>query len=148
MAKGTKNKRPLLRVNNINTFYGDFQALWDVSLEVREGEIVALIGANGSGKSTLLDTISGLIHPAKGSIEFDGEDITYLEPFQIVARGICQVPEGRRVFPDLSVMDNLLLGSYNRNARPNREENLKMSPRRSLDTISTQRGMVKKGTLK
>jgi len=126
MAKGTKNKRPLLRVNNINTFYGDFQALWDVSLEVREGEIVALIGANGSGKSTLLDTISGLIHPAKGSIEFDGEDITYLEPFQIVARGICQVPEGRRVFPDLSVMDNLLLGSYNRNARPNREENLKM----------------------
>ena len=116
----------LLKVNNLDTFYGGFQALWSVSLEVKPKEIVALIGANGSGKSTLLDTISGLIQPAKGGIEFEGKNITTLDPFQIVALGISQVPEGRRIFPDLSVLDNLILGSYNRKARLKREQNLKM----------------------
>jgi len=116
----------LLKVNNLDTFYGGFQALWSVSLEVKPKEIVALIGANGSGKSTLLDTISGLIQSAKGSIEFEGKSITNLNPFQIVTLGISQVPEGRRIFPDLSVLDNLILGSYNRKARLKREQNLKM----------------------
>jgi branched-chain amino acid transport system ATP-binding protein len=116
----------LLKVSNIDTFYGSLQALWNVSLEVKPEEIVAIIGANGSGKSTLLDTISGLMHPGKGSIEFEGKNITTLDPFQIVALGISQVPEGRGIFPDLTVLDNLILGSYNRKARPKKEENLKM----------------------
>ena len=118
--------KTLLKVSNLDTFYGGLQALWNVSLEVKPKEIVALIGANGSGKSTLLDTISGLIQPAKGGIEFEGKNITTLDPFQIVALGISQVPEGRRIFPDLSVLDNLILGSYNRYARPKREQNFKM----------------------
>jgi branched-chain amino acid transport system ATP-binding protein len=114
----------LLKISHIDVFHGSFQALWDVSLEIKPGEIVAIIGANGSGKSTLLDAISGLVHPAKGSIEFEGKDISALEPFQIVSLGISQVPEGRRVFPDLTVLENLVIGSYNRKARPKREENL------------------------
>lgn len=118
--------KTLLMVSNLDTFYGGFQALWNVSLEVKPKEIVALIGANGSGKSTLLDTISGLIRPAKGSIEFDGKTITNLNPFEIVALGISQVPEGRRVFPELSVLDNLILGSYNRAARSKKEHNFNM----------------------
>jgi branched-chain amino acid transport system ATP-binding protein len=115
----------LLRISNIDVFHGTFQALWDVSLEVKAGEIVGLIGANTSGKSTLLDAISGLLHPAKGKIEFDGQDISTMEPFQIVELGITQVPEGRGIFPDMSVLDNLILGSYNRRARSRKEENLK-----------------------
>jgi branched-chain amino acid transport system ATP-binding protein len=119
-------QKTLLEVSGIDTFYGGIQALWNVSLEVKTKEIVALIGANGSGKSTLLDTISGLIRPAKGGIEFEGKNITTLTPFQIVTLGISQVPEGRRVFPELSVLDNLIIGSYNHTARPKREQNLKM----------------------
>ena len=121
MPEGT-----LLKVSNLDIFYGGIQALWNVSLEVKPEEITALIGANGSGKSTLLDTISGLMHPTKGSIEFEGKSITNLDPFQIVALGISQVPEGRRIFPDLSVLDNLILGSYNHKARPKKEQNFKM----------------------
>jgi len=115
-----------LKVSNIDTFYGGFQALWNVSLEVKFEEIVALIGANGSGKSTLLNTISGIVRPAKGSIEFDGKSIDNLEPFQIVTLGISQVPQGRRVFPDLSVLNNLILGSYTRKARLKKEQNFRM----------------------
>jgi len=118
-------ERALLKVSNVDTFYGSIQALWDVSLVVNPGEIVALIGANGSGKSTLLNTISGLIHPTKGSIEFEGKNISAVNPFQVVALGISQVPEGRRIFPDLTILENLILGSYNRKARPQREQNLK-----------------------
>jgi branched-chain amino acid transport system ATP-binding protein len=114
----------LLKVSHIDVFHGSFQALWDVSLEIKPGEIVAIIGANGSGKSTLLDAISGLVHPARGSIEFEVEDISTLEPFHIVDLGISQVPEGRRVFPDLTVLENLVIGSYNRKARSKREQNL------------------------
>ncbi len=116
----------LLKVSNIDTFYGSLQVLWDISIEIKPGEIVAIIGANGSGKSTLLNTISGVIHPAKGSIAFDGKEISTLDPFQIVALGISQVPEGRRLFPDLNVLDNLILGSYNPKARPKKEQNFKM----------------------
>jgi branched-chain amino acid transport system ATP-binding protein len=116
--------KQILRVNHIDVFHGTFQALWDVSLRVGEGEMLALIGANTSGKSTLLDTISGLLHPARGRIEFDEREITRLDPYQIVEMGITQVPEGRRIFPDVSVFDNLLIGSYNRKAREKKEENL------------------------
>jgi len=116
----------LLKVNAIDVFHGSLQALWDVSLTVKPGEIVALIGANLSGKSTLLDTISGLLHPAKGSIEFEGKSITKLDSFQVVSLGISQVPEGRRLFPDLSVLDNLIIGSYNRKARAKKRQNFEM----------------------
>ena len=119
------SQEALLKVNNIDVFHGSLQALWDVSLEVKPGEMLALIGANTSGKSTLLDTISGLLHPAKGSIEFEGRDISAMTPFQIVELGISQVPEGRRLFPEMSVLENLIIGSYNRKARPKKEENLK-----------------------
>jgi branched-chain amino acid transport system ATP-binding protein len=115
----------LLRVSNIDVFYGAFQALWGASLVVRPGEIVALIGSNASGKSTLINTISGVMHPDKGTIEFDGRDISTLDPFQIVTLGISQVPEGRRIFPEMTVSDNLVLGSYNRQARPIKDQNLK-----------------------
>ena len=115
-----------LKISNIDVFYDTLQALWDVSLVVKPGEIVALIGSNASGKSTLINTISGVMHPAKGAIEFEGQDISTLDPFQIVTLGISQVPEGRRIFPEMSVLDNLIIGSYNRKARPNREQNLKM----------------------
>ena len=118
------SQEPLLKVSNIDVFHGTFQALWDVSLEVKSGEIVGLIGANTSGKSTLLDAISGLLHPAKGKIEFEGQDISTMEPFRIVELGITQVPEGRGIFPDMSVLDNLILGSYSRRARSRRRENL------------------------
>jgi branched-chain amino acid transport system ATP-binding protein len=114
----------LLKVSHVDAFHGSFQALWDVSLSIKPGEIVAIIGANGSGKSTLLDTISGLVHPAKGSIEFEGKNISALEPFRVVDLGISQVPEGRRVFPDLSILDNLIIGSYNHKARSERVQNL------------------------
>jgi branched-chain amino acid transport system ATP-binding protein len=114
----------LLRVSNIDVFYGGLQALWDVSLIVRSGEIVAIIGANGAGKSTLLNAISGIIHPKKGSIEFDGKNISSLEHFEIVGLGICQVPEAGRLFPLMTVSENLDIGSYNRNARSKRNQNL------------------------
>jgi len=117
-------QEPLLKISNIDVFHGTFQALWDVSLEVKAGEIVGLIGANTSGKSTLLDAISGLLHPSKGKIEFDGQDISTMEPFQIVESGITQVPEGRGIFPDMSVLDNLILGSYSKRARSKKKENL------------------------
>jgi branched-chain amino acid transport system ATP-binding protein len=115
----------LLKVSNIDVYYGGFQALWDVSLEVNPGEILALIGANSSGKSTLLDTVSGLLHPARGAVEFAGKEISSMEPFQIVELGISQVPEGRRIFPDMAVLDNLMIGSYTRRARSKKDRNLK-----------------------
>ncbi len=114
----------LLKISHVDAFHGSFQALWDVSLTVKPGEIVAIIGANGAGKSTLLDTISGLVHPAKGSIEFEGKIISTMEPFQVVGLGISQTPEGRRIFSDLTVLENLIIRSYNRRARPEREDNL------------------------
>ena len=115
----------LLKVSNVDVFHGTFQALWDVSLEVRKGEMLALIGANTAGKSTLLDTISGLLHPAKGQIEFEGKDITRSDPHQVVEFGITQIPEGRGIFPEMNVVDNLIIGSYSRRARTKKAENLK-----------------------
>lgn len=115
----------MLKVRDIDVFHGTFQALWDVSLDVRKGEMLALIGANTSGKSTLLDTISGLLHPTKGNIEFESKDITKLDPYQIVELGITQVPEGRGIFPEMTALDNLIIGSYSRQARAKRKQNLK-----------------------
>ncbi len=114
----------LLQVDNVDVHYGSLQVLWDVSLEVREREMVAIAGANGAGKSTLLKTISGLLHPTRGSIEFAGRDISRAGAFDIVNQGISQVPEGRRLFPEMTVLQNLRIGSYNRKARAKRDENL------------------------
>ena len=116
----------VLRIKNVDVFHGTFQALWDVSLEVRQGEMLALIGANTAGKTTLLDAISGILHPRSGSIEFLGKDIGGLDPYRIVELGITQVPEGRRVFPDMTVLDNLIIGSYAGVARRRRAENLRI----------------------
>jgi len=114
----------LLKINNIDVFYGSLQVLWDISLSVSKGEIVAIAGANGAGKSTLLKTISGILHPSRGSIKFSGANITNLNAFDIVDHGISQVPEGRQLFPDMTVKQNLNIGSYNRKAREMRDENL------------------------
>ena len=102
----------LLELKSVNAFYGRVQALHQVTLSVDKGEIVALIGSNGAGKTTTLRTISGLMHPAAGTIEFDGRDITNTDPAKIVALGVCQSPEGRRLFPRMSVLDNLMMGAY------------------------------------
>jgi len=114
----------LLELKNIDVFHGTFQALWNVSLEIRRGEMLALIGANTSGKSTLMDTISGLLHPANGTIEFEGRDISRLDCHEIAALGITQVPEGRHVFPEMTVHDNLMIGSYSPGARLKTKTNL------------------------
>ena len=102
----------MLTVSNLQVFYGAVQALHGVSLEVKEGEIVTLIGANGAGKSTTLRTISGLIRPRVGTCEFKGRDITRLPAHRIVQMGLAHVPEGRKIFPNLTVRENLLLGAY------------------------------------
>jgi branched-chain amino acid transport system ATP-binding protein len=102
----------MLKVNNINAFYGGIQALWDVSFTVEKGEIFALIGSNGAGKSTLLKTISGVLRPASGTIEFLGKRIDGFKPNSIVALGISCVPEGGRLFPDMTVHENLEMGAY------------------------------------
>ena len=102
----------MLELNRINTFYGKIQALRDVSLKVEDGEIVTLIGANGAGKSTTLMSICGVIHPRNGEILFDGKPIQQLPAPEIVKRGISQVPEGRLIFPELTVRENLDLGAF------------------------------------
>lgn len=117
--------RKVLEIEGISVFYGGLQVLKEVSLWVGEREIVALIGANGAGKTTLLNTISGFLRPTAGKILFEGQDITLLDPYEIVEAGIAHVPEGRRVFPEMTVLDNLVLGSYPRRARKRLEENLK-----------------------
>lgn len=106
---------PLLEVENIHTYYGKIQALRGISLYVDEGEIVTLIGANGAGKTTTLNTICGIRPAAEGTIRLSGEAITRLRPDQIVARGIGQSPEGRRIFKRMSVRENLMMGAFTRN---------------------------------
>jgi branched-chain amino acid transport system ATP-binding protein len=115
---------PLLAVREVNVAYGEVQVLWDVSLDVLEGEIVALVGANGAGKSTLLSTVSGLLKPRSGSITFGGQPIELLTTQQIVDLGIAHVPEGRRLFPAMSVRDQLLLGAFRRRDRSAIERDL------------------------
>jgi branched-chain amino acid transport system ATP-binding protein len=112
----------MLEVSNLNVFYGKFQALRDVSLKVAEKEIVALVGANGAGKTTLLNTISGLLHPVSGSVEFLGKRIDRLAPHKIMKLGICQIPEGRKLFTDMTVGENLEMGAYSSEAWRRRRE--------------------------
>jgi branched-chain amino acid transport system ATP-binding protein len=114
----------MLEVNHIDAYYGRIQALWDVTLRIEEGEIVALVGANGAGKSTTLNVISGLLHPDSGSIEFLGQRIETLAPQQIIALGISHIPEGRRLFPDMTIKENLELGAYMSSAWGKREERI------------------------
>lgn len=104
----------MLTIENLNVFYGGIHALRGISLTVPDGQIVTLIGANGAGKSTTLRAISGIVKPASGSIVFDGQDLTQLQAHEIVSRGVVMVPEGRRVFPDMSVLENLYLGAHSR----------------------------------
>ncbi len=106
--------QPVLKLLNVESAYGPIKAIRGVSLQVRRGEIATVLGSNGAGKTTILKTISGIIDPRRGSIEFKGGDITARDPAFIVQQGLCHVPEGREVFPLLSVRDNLLMGAYTR----------------------------------
>ncbi|MCU0561842.1 MAG: ABC transporter ATP-binding protein [Desulfobacterales bacterium] len=114
----------LLEIDQIDVFYGDVQVVFGLSLHVEEGEVVSIIGGNGAGKSTLLRTISGLIQPRRGEIRFEGNPIQRLPPEEIVARGIVQVPEGRRLFSLMSVEDNLIVGAYNRRADEKKQQTI------------------------
>ena len=115
----------MLEINNLDVFYGDVQAILDVSLHVDEGSIVALVGANGAGKSTLLKTISGITSAERGEVLFSGKNITNLPPQDIVTMGISHVPEGRRLFSNLTVLENLKLGAYTSRARKAITQSLK-----------------------
>ena len=106
----------LLKIEKLNTSYGDVQVLFDVGIEVREGEIVSIVGANAAGKSTLLRSLSGLLKRASGSILFKGKQILGRPPYEIVQEGVIHIPQGRRVFPAMTVEDNLLLGAYTQRA--------------------------------
>ncbi|HEX2692195.1 MAG TPA: ABC transporter ATP-binding protein [Kofleriaceae bacterium] len=124
---------PLLELTGIRAGYGDFQALFDISLEVRAGEIITLIGANGAGKTTTLRVISGAVRATAGTVRFAGHDITALPAHAMPERGISHVPEGRQLFPFMTVEENLDLGAYNRRARPRTraalDEQLEIFPR-------------------
>jgi branched-chain amino acid transport system ATP-binding protein len=110
----TAQERPMLELLNVESAYGPIKAIRGVSLKVRKSEIATVLGSNGAGKSTILKTISGILDPRKGSISFKGDDITAQDPALIVQKGLSHVPEGREVFPLLSVRDNLLMGAYTR----------------------------------
>ncbi|MBR6510961.1 MAG: ABC transporter ATP-binding protein [Phascolarctobacterium sp.] len=116
----------MLRVEDINVYYGAIHAIKGISLEVNDGEIVALIGSNGAGKSTTLRTISGLMKPKTGRIMYDGEDITGVPAHKIVGKGLCQVPEGRHVFANMTVLENLELGAYLRTDKEGIEKDMEM----------------------
>lgn len=114
----------MLKVNGINVFYEDLQVLWDVSFEVKEKEILVLVGANGAGKSTTLNTISSLLTPKTGTIEFNGIRLDQLPPNKIIEHGVVHVPEGRRLFPEMSVEENLIMGSLYGEAKTQRNKTI------------------------
>ena len=114
----------MLEVSNINAFYGKIQALWDVSLKIDEAQIVALVGGNGAGKTTLLKTISGLLRPASGQVVFRGNRIDGLKSHAIVDLGMSHIPEGRKLFPDMSVRENLEMGAYPKRVWKHKQETL------------------------
>ena len=116
----------MLEVKDIEVYYGMIQAIKGISFEVNEGEVIALIGANGAGKTTILHTITGLLSPKKGSVVFEGQDITKIPAHKIVYLGMAHVPEGRRVFAELSVYENLKMGAYTRKDKKEIEETLEM----------------------
>ncbi len=115
----------MLKVENINMSYGDLQVLWDVSFEVNEGEIVVLVGANGAGKSSILKTISGLQKVSSGKIKFDNDDLTIIDPAEIIKKGVVHVPEARRLFNEMTVEENLIMGSLHGEAKEKRNETIK-----------------------
>lgn len=117
---------PILSVKNLNVFYGSFQALDNLNLEVEEGEIVALLGSNGAGKTTTINTIDGVVKPASGEIIFCGQNLSSVPLHKRTGLGLTQVPEGRKLFEAMSVHDNLLVGSYEKMSRSKRKENLEM----------------------
>ena len=114
----------MLRIENLDFSYGDLQVLWGLSLEVKQGEIVTVLGANGAGKSTTLKNVSRLVRPSAGSITFEGKDLGKLESHQVVELGVVQVPEGRRIFPEMTVLENLRMGSFIKSTRPDRQRNI------------------------
>jgi branched-chain amino acid transport system ATP-binding protein len=115
----------MLKLQNINAYYGDMQALWGMSLEVNEGELVALVGPNGAGKTTTLRVVTGLLRPASGEVVFLGKNSNRIPSYEIVGMGMSLVPEGGRVFTRMSVLENLELGAYDSRARKLRDENMK-----------------------
>jgi branched-chain amino acid transport system ATP-binding protein len=114
----------LLEIRKLSFAYGDLRVLWDVDLEVRQGEIVTVVGGNGAGKSTTLRNVSRLLRPMSGTLRFQEQDLTRLESHQVVELGIVQVPEGRRIFPEMTVLENLRMGSYTRSTRADRGRNV------------------------
>ncbi|MEM3382891.1 MAG: ABC transporter ATP-binding protein [Nitrososphaerales archaeon] len=116
----------MLEVDHISASYGNIQILWDISLNVKEGEIVTILGPNGAGKTTLVKTILGLLHPNSGSIKFLDKRIDKLPTYKIVNMGIVLVPEGREIFPKMTVYENLLLGAYGKEAEKNKDQSLEM----------------------
>jgi branched-chain amino acid transport system ATP-binding protein len=138
----------ILELEGVHTFYGSIEALKGISINVKQGEVVTLIGANGAGKSTTLRSINGLNHPRRGRIRFQGRDITHASPHDVVERGISQSPEGRRLFPRMTVLENLLMGTFQRKDRNN-----KKAVNEDLDRVYTlfprlnERKQQKAGTL-
>jgi branched-chain amino acid transport system ATP-binding protein len=114
----------MLKIENLNFAYGDLQVLWDVSLEVKQGEIVTVVGANGAGKSTTLRNISRLVKPTSGRIVFEGQEINKIPSHKVVELGLIQVPEARRIFPEMTVVENLRMGSFVKSVRADRERNM------------------------
>jgi branched-chain amino acid transport system ATP-binding protein len=114
----------MLKIEKLNFAYGDLKVLWDVDLEVNEGEIVTVVGANGAGKSTTLKNISRLVKPTSGTITFQGQDLTRMQPHHVVEAGLVQVPEGRHIFPEMTVMENLRMGSFIKATRADRAKNI------------------------
>ena len=114
----------MLKIENLNFAYGDLQVLWDVSLEVKQGEIVTVVGANGAGKSTTLRNVSQLVRPRSGRILFEGKEINRVPSHKVVELGIIQVPEARRIFPEMTVVENLRMGSFVKSVRADRERNM------------------------
>jgi branched-chain amino acid transport system ATP-binding protein len=114
----------MLRVSKLNFSYGDLKVLWDVDLEVKAGEIVTVLGANGAGKSTILRNVSRLVKPSSGALALDGHDLVRLASHEVVELGVVQVPEGRRIFPEMTVLENLRMGSFVKATRKDRERNM------------------------
>jgi branched-chain amino acid transport system ATP-binding protein len=114
----------VLEIRKLNFSYGDMQVLWDVDLEVKDGEIVTVLGSNGAGKSTILRNVSRLVKATSGSITLDGVDLGRLQSHQVVERGVVQVPEARRIFPEMTVVENLRMGSFVKATRKDREKNM------------------------
>jgi branched-chain amino acid transport system ATP-binding protein len=136
----------MLKIRKLTVHYGPLPALQEISLEIKEGEIVALIGPNRAGKTTLLITLSGILKTTEGRISFEGEDIANLDPHQIVSRGIGHVPQGRHIFPTLSVKDNLIVGAYiKRKAKEEIKEELEKTYQ--LFPVLEERGRQRAGTL-